>query len=120
TPEGKRPPPRGRVLDMESAAEGTNALRARLETGRFGRPAQDAALDAEEGDARAGSILESVQRLKEQILEKDRIINQKTGALVATRDYLRGVFEALADAVLVIDDEGVIEFANLAAHELLA
>ncbi|MCO5171520.1 MAG: ATP-binding protein [Planctomycetes bacterium] len=95
---------------MQGAPEhGTSALRARLETGRFAR--------ADASDV--GSVLESVQRLKEQILEKDRIINVKTGELVATRDYLRGVFAALADAVLVIDAEGRVEFANEAAHELL-
>ncbi len=99
---------------MHGGAEGTtNAVRARLEPGRLGPDLDDA------DGSRSGSILESVQRLKEQILEKDRIINAKTGALVATRDYLRGVFEALADAVLVIDDAGLVEFANLAAHELL-
>lgn len=105
---------------MQGGADGTPALRARIESGRFGRPRADDRDDADDPDgSRSGSILESVQRLKEQILEKDRIINARTGALVATRDYLRGVFEALADAVLVIDDEGLVEFANLAAHELL-
>jgi PAS domain S-box-containing protein len=95
--------------------QGASALRARLESGRFARLEV-----ADDPDAsRAGSILESIQRLKEQILDKDRIINAKTGELVATRDYLRGVFEALADAVLVIDVDGTVEFANLAAHELL-
>ncbi|MCW8138924.1 MAG: PAS domain S-box protein [Planctomycetota bacterium] len=95
---------------MQGGAEhGTSALRARLETGRFAR--------ADASDV--GSVLESVQRLKEQILEKDRLINVKTGELVSTRDYLRGVFAALADAVLVVDAEGEVEFANQAAHELL-
>jgi PAS domain S-box-containing protein len=74
---------------------------------------------SEEGEVRAGSLLESVARLKEQILEKDRIINARTQDLVATRDYLQGVFAALADAVLVLDRRGVIEFANEAAHDLL-
>lgn len=105
---------------MQGGAEGTNALRARLESGRFGRLHPDEQAAGDDPDAsRAGSILESVQRLKEQILEKDRIINAKAGELVSTRDYLRGVFEAMADSVLVIDDAGLVEFANQAAHELL-
>lgn len=74
---------------------------------------------SEEGEVRAGSLLESVARLKEQILEKDRIINTRAQDLVATRDYLQGVFAALADAVLVLDRRGVVEFANEAAHDLL-
>lgn len=89
-------------------------MRARLESGRFGRPDP-----ADDPDASRGSILDVIARLKEQILEKDRIINAKTGELVATRDYLRGVFAALADPVLVIDGQGRVEFANVAAHELL-
>lgn len=95
--------------------QGASALRARLESGRFAR----LEVDDDPESSRAGSILESIQRLKEQILDKDRIISAKTGELVSTRNYLRGVFEALADAVLVIDCEGAVEFANLAAHELL-
>ena len=74
---------------------------------------------SEEGEVRAGSLLESVARLKDQILEKDRIISRKTAQLVATRDYLEGIFTALADAVLVLDPAGTVEFANGAAHELL-
>lgn len=65
------------------------------------------------------SILEVIHKLKNQILEKDAIIREKTSELVATRDYLRRIFAALADAVLVIDPEGTIESANLAACELL-
>lgn len=85
----------------------------RTASGRLARPPSD------EGEVRGGSLLDSVARLKDQILEKDRIISAKTAQLVATRDYLEGIFAALADAVLVIDRAGVIEFANGAAHELL-
>lgn len=90
------------------------ATRPQRETGRFLRSEL-----ADDADASRSSILDIIARFKDQILEKDRIINQKTGELVAHRDYLRGIFEALADPVLVIDEDGLVEFANLAAQELL-
>lgn len=61
-----------------------------------------------------------VQRLKEQILARDRVIREEAGRLRATRDYLERLFEALADAVLVVGQDGRVEFVNQAACELLA
>ncbi|MGE0712290.1 MAG: nitrogen regulation protein NR(II) [Planctomycetota bacterium] len=85
-----------------------------------GRILREALRTREEDDAtRVVSILEVIRKLKEQILEKDRIISASTGRLLAARDYLHRVLAALGDPVLVIDPEGAIEFANLAAQELL-
>lgn len=67
----------------------------------------------------ASSVLQLVQKLKEQIREKDQEIGARASALRAARDYLEGVFAALADAVLVVDAEGGLEFVNPAAQELL-
>jgi two-component system, sporulation sensor kinase E len=65
------------------------------------------------------SVLQAMRQLKEQILEKDRMLREKTNEVVATRDYLRSVLAALADAVVVIDSQGRVEFANQAACDLL-
>lgn len=85
-------------------------------TGRILREA----LKAREDEAsQVASILDVIQKLKAQILEKDRIIGLKTRQLLAARDYLHRVLAALGDPVLVIDPAGQVEFANAAALELL-
>ncbi|MCA8925494.1 MAG: PAS domain-containing protein [Planctomycetes bacterium] len=65
------------------------------------------------------SVLDAVHRLKDQIRERGRLLSAKTGELVAAREYLRRVFAALTDAVLVFDARGKVEFANQSALELL-
>jgi two-component system nitrogen regulation sensor histidine kinase GlnL len=92
---------------MSSEPQASLSLRDRLESGRLSATSPDA------------SILDAVARLKEQILEKEETLRARTGDLVATVDYLRGVFGALRDAVLVIDPRGLVEFANQAALELI-
>lgn len=89
-------------------------------TGRILREALRAREEeAEEDASRVVSILEVIQRLKQQISEKDRIISARADALLSARDYLHRVLAALADPVLVIDPKGRIEFVNQALLELL-
>lgn len=65
------------------------------------------------------SVLDAVHRLKDQIRERGRVLNAKTGELVAAREHLRRVFAALTDAVIVFDATGKVESANHSALELL-
>ncbi len=91
----------------------------RTTSGVFARLEALASDEAAREGGRQATLLESIGRLKEQILEKDRLITERTAALVGARDYLKQVFAALADAVLVLDAEGRVEFANAAAADLL-
>ena len=96
-------------MDLSESGTGRilrEALRAREE-------------EAEEDASRVVSILEVIQRLKEQISDKDRIISARADQLLGARDYLNRVLAALADPVLVIDPGGRVEFVNQAALELL-
>ncbi|HBP19542.1 MAG TPA: hypothetical protein DEA08_17350 [Planctomycetes bacterium] len=84
-----------------------------------GRILREALRAREDEASQVASILDVIQKLKAQILEKDRIIGIKTQQLLAARDYLHRVLAALGDPVLVIDPAGKVEFANAAALELL-
>ena len=84
-----------------------------------GRILREALRAREDEASQVASILDVIQKLKAQILDKDRIIGLKTQQLLAARDYLHRVLAALGDPVLVIDPRGLVEFANAAALELL-
>lgn len=89
-------------------------------TGRILREALRAREEeAEEDASRVVSILEVIQRLKQQISEKDRIISARAESILSARDYLNRILAALADPVIVIDPQGRVEFVNQAALELL-
>ncbi len=68
--------------------------------------------------ADAPSVLDIVRRLKEAIAEKDRIINERTRELKDARRRVENIVSSIGDAVLVLDEAGIVESANEAAIEL--
>lgn len=66
-----------------------------------------------------GSVLELVRRLKELIVEKDRIITERTLELKEARRHLENILASMGDAVVVLDSSGSIETVNESTLELL-
>jgi PAS domain S-box-containing protein len=65
------------------------------------------------------SIIELVRKLKDSIVDKDTIINERTRELKEARRHLENIVASMGDAVLVLDADGIIETVNQATLELL-
>ena len=60
------------------------------------------------------------ERLEIQQVHLEHIVNARTVELLASQDRLKTILETTAEGIICTDENGIIDFANPAAEELLA